>query len=357
MPDDICYIIHTSGSTGKPKGVKITNNCLNNFVHAFDKYFEGVTNKDNFLAATNISFDVSIFELFLPLLKGATLVLYNEELIEDILNYCDYIVKYQITGLYIPPNILNEVYGILKDKKNLKINKLLVGVEAIRKQTLDKFFLLNPDIHIVNGYGPTETTICSTALKYTKDLNLDTDIVPIGSALYNDKIYILDSNKKLLPIGVPGELYITGEGVGAGYINNEKETEKNYLPNVFDTLSLKMYKTGDIGKWNKNGLITLNGRIDNQVKIRGFRIELNEINNTLSNFDNIEISTTIVREIQDKKTICSYFVSKDGNKIDDSLIKDFLRKSLPLYMIPTYIIQLEKFPLTVNRKNRQKKPS
>lgn len=207
--------------------------------------------------ATNISFDVSIFEIFLPLLKGSSLVLYNEELIKDILNYCDYIVEHEITGLYIPPNILNEVYSILKDKKNLKINKLLVGVEAIKKDTLDKYLLLNPDMKIVNGYGPTETTICCTAFPYKKDLKLSTDIVPIGKALCNNNIYILDNNKNIQPIGIPGELFVTGEGVGAGYINNEIETNKNYLPNIFDSSSKKMYKTGDIGKWNEDGSISL----------------------------------------------------------------------------------------------------
>ncbi len=242
---------------GKPKGVQITNKNLNNFVHSFDSYFDGITDKDNFLSTTNISFDVSIFEIFLPLLKGASLVLYNEELIKDILNYCDYIVEHKITALYIPPNILNEVYFILKDNKNLKINKLLVGVEAIRQDTLDKYFLLNPDMNIINGYGPTETTICCTALSYKKNLKLDTDIVPIGKALCNNNIYILSKDKNIQPIGIPGELYVTGDGVGAGYINNQDETNKNYLPNIFDISSEKMYKTGDIGKWNENGTISL----------------------------------------------------------------------------------------------------
>ena len=255
--NDIAYIIYTSGSTGRPKGVQITNNCLNNFINSFDEYFLGVSSKDNFLSSTNISFDVSIFEIFLPLLKGASLVLYHEELIRDIIDYCNYIVNYKITGLYIPPNILNEVYFILKDKNNVNINKLLVGVEAIRKETLDKYFILNPNMNIVNGYGPTETTICCTALSYTKDLLLDTDIIPIGKPLYNNNIYILDNNQKPMPIGIPGELHVTGNGVGFGYINNKEETEKNYLPNIFDSASEKMYKTGDIGKWNANGTISL----------------------------------------------------------------------------------------------------
>lgn len=348
LPDDVAYIIYTSGSTGKPKGVQITNKCLNNFVHSFNKYFGGITCDDNFLSTTNISFDVSIFELFLPLLNGATLVLYHNELINDIIDYCDYIVTNEITGLYIPPNILNEVYFILKDKKNLKIDKLLVGVEAIKKETLDKYFLLNSKMHIVNGYGPTETTICCTALPYTNDMILDTDIIPIGKALYNNNIYILDSNQKILPIGISGELYVTGTGVGAGYINNDKETDKNYLNNIFDSSSKKMYKTGDIGKWNKNGIIELSGRKDNQVKISGYRIELDEIDSVIMSYPNIGKSITVVKDIKNKKRIISYFTS--SQKIVTEDIEVYLSKKLASYMLPYKLIQLDALPITSNGK-------
>ncbi len=201
-PNDIIYIIYTSGSTGKPKGVQITNNCLNNFICSFNKYFNSISLADKFLSSTNISFDVSIFELFVPLLNGASLVLYHDEIIKDVLDFCDYIIDKKITGLYIPPNILEDVYSILKDKNNVKINKLLVGVEKIRKTTLDKYFLLNPNMNIVNGYGPTETTICCSALCYDKDLKINSDIVPIGHPLCNDHIYILNSAQNMLPIGI-----------------------------------------------------------------------------------------------------------------------------------------------------------
>lgn len=346
--NDIIYIIYTSGSTGRPKGVQITNNCLNNFICAFDKYFSNVSVKDNFLSSTNISFDVSIFELFLPLLNGASLVLYHDELIKDILDFCDYIVDKKITGLYIPPNILDDVYSILKDKKDININKLLVGVEGIRKTTLDKYFLLNPDMIIINGYGPTETTICCTALPYSKNLNIDSDIVPIGKPLYNNHIYILGEQKNLQPIGITGELYVTGTGVGAGYINNAEETSKNYLSNIFDSSSKKMYKTGDIGKWNPDGTISLSGRKDNQVKISGHRIELGEINSIVMSYPNIEKSITMVLDLAGKKRLVTYFTS--SQKADIQNILEFLSKKLVPYMIPDKLIELEEFPLTSNGK-------
>lgn len=352
LPNNIAYIIYTSGSTGKPKGVQITNKNLNNFIYSFNKYFNNIGSEDNFLSSTNISFDVSIFEIFLPLLNGSSLVLYHEDIIKDILDYCDCIIKNNITALYIPPNILNQVYSILKDRSNIKINKLLVGVEAIKKQTLNKYFLLNPNMCIINGYGPTETTICCTALHYTKDLDISTEIVPIGKPLCNDNIYILDSNKKPQPINVSGELYITGDGVGAGYINNSDETDKNYVKNIYDKSSDNMYKTGDIGKWNSDGTITLIGRKDNQIKISGYRVELREIDSVIMNYPNIDKSITIVANIEDKKRLISYFVSPE--QILNTDLLSYLNKKLPFYMIPDKIIQLESFPITSNGKIDEK---
>ena len=346
--NDIAYIIYTSGSTGRPKGVQITNKNLNNFINSFNKYFKKVSSEDNFLSSTNISFDVSIFEIFMPLLNGATLVLYHNELIKDIIDYCNYIEEKKITALYIPPNILNEVYYVLKDKKNISINKLLVGVEAIKKKTLNKYFSLNRNMRIVNGYGPSETTICCTVLNYIKDTNSEEEIVSIGRPLYNNNIYILGNDMQMLPIGVVGELYVTGDGVGSGYIYNNEETSKNYLDNIHDNLSEKMYKTGDLGKWNEDGTISLIGRKDNQVKISGYRIELKEIDNVIMKYPDVEKSVSIVTDYESKKRISSYYIaSRDISNIE---LKTYLSQKLPFYMIPSNITQLKAFPITSNGK-------
>ena len=315
--NDLAYIIYTSGSTGKPKGVQISHKNLINYVYAFNRYFDNdITYKDKFLSSTNISFDVSIFELFLPLLNGAQLVLYEEEIIKNIVTYCNSIISNDITGLYIPPNILNEVYSILKDSNNLKISKLLVGVEPITKNTLNKYFKLNPDIKIVNGYGPTEATICSTALRYYFDES-DEDVVSIGKPLYNNHIYILDNDKNLQAVGITGEIYITGAGVGKGYINNTTETNKNFLNNIIDNDSVKMYKTGDLAKWNSDGTINFIGRNDSQVKISGHRIELKEINHVIMQYPNITKSYTTLYKKGNNSYIISYFVAETSITIKD----------------------------------------
>ena len=348
-PNDLAYIIYTSGSTGKPKGVQISHKNLINYIYAFRKYFDNdITCKDKFLSSTNISFDVSIFELFLPLLSGAQLVIYEEEIIKNIVTYCNSIIENNITGLYIPPNILNEVYSILKNNNNVKISKLLVGVEPITKNTLNKYYALNPDIKIVNGYGPTESTICSTALKYNlDDSNID-NIVSIGKPLYNNHIYILDNDKNLQAVGLAGEIYITGAGVGKGYINNINETNKNFLENTFDNNSTKMYKTGDLAKWNSDGTINFIGRNDSQIKISGHRIELKEINYVIMQYPNITKSYTMIYKKGNNSYIISYFVAETTVNIKD--LNTFIKTKLANYMVPNFITQLDSFPLTANGK-------
>ncbi len=342
----IAYIIYTSGSTGRPKGVQISHRNLINFIYAFKKYFNDITDNDTFLASTNISFDVSIFELFLPILSGAKLILYTEDIIKNIALYCDTIVNYKVTALYIPPNILNEVYTILKDK-TLYINKLLVGVESIRKNTLNQYIKLLPNLNIVNAYGPTETTICCTAFPYKFDDSND-DIVTIGRPLYNNQIFILSPDKSLQPIGVSGEIYVAGDGVGYGYINDMKKTNENYIPNTYTSSSSTMYKTGDLAKWNPDGTIQFIGRNDAQVKISGHRIELSEISYMINSFPNITKSFCTTYHLGNNIGIVGYFTATKTISIKD--LTAFLKHQLANYMVPNFMMQLENFPLTPNGK-------
>ena len=340
--NNLAYIIYTSGSTGKPKGVKISHQNLINFIYSFNTYYKNnISEKDNFLSSTNMAFDVSIWEIFMPLLNGSTLIFNTEEIITDISLYCENIIKNKITALYIPPNILNEVYSILNEKNYSGISKLLVGVESITNTTLNKYIDLNPEIIIVNGYGPTETTICATAFEYKKDTS-NTHIVPIGKPLYNNNVYIL-SQDKLCPINVPGELYVSGDGVGSGYLNDEIKTKKAFKKDIFNN-NLNMYSTGDIAYIGKDNNIHFIGRMDNQIKLHGYRIELNEINHAISSHPQISKSFSIVH----KNSIVNYYISNE--EILSADIKQFLKDKLPFYMIPNFFIKLDSFPLTVNGK-------
>ena len=344
LPSDILYIIYTSGSTGAPKGVQVCHNNLINFVHSFTKLYGKISNKDRLLASTNISFDVSMFEIFITILNGATLYLYEEPYIQDIYKYCKSITENKITFAYIPPNILELVYNILEKSNTVYLDKLLLGVEPIKTETIKKYYTLNPNLKIINAYGPTETTICATAVLIDKHILSTNTTLPIGYPLHNLQIYILDSNLNPVPIGVPGEIYIAGENVSKGYLNNEELTQKAFIP--LPTLNCKLaYKTGDLGKWDENGLIHFIGREDNQIKINGHRIELGEIEQSILSHPN---TTKAVVLVNNQKKIVCYYTSSPKLEIDE--LKKFLKNKLPSYSIPNFFVPLESFALTPNGK-------
>ena len=346
--DSFCYVIYTSGSTGKPKGVPITHSNLINFIYNLNDCFENkFSYKDNCLSVANISFDASVQELFAPLCFGATLVLYPKNTLTNIPLLIDILEKYNITFSFIPPNILDDIYNFVKiNKRKFTINKLSVGVETIKNSTLNHFYELNKDIEIVNGYGPSEATICSTF--YTYHYNEENSTVPIGYPLKNNNIYILNFLNNLQPIGFPGEICITGANVSKGYLNNPEMTKKSFV-NISSLSDNLIYKTGDIGFWDKSGFISFIGRNDSQIKYRGHRVELNEINNTIKNIENVTNAVTIFKKINDVPAICSY-VSTSSSIITPDFIKNELSSLLPYYMIPSHIILLDKLPLTPNGK-------
>ena len=343
-PLDLLYVIYTSGSTGNPKGVKVCHHNLINFVESFNKQYDGISREDKLLASTNISFDVSIFEFFMALLNGAKLYLYKEPNINDIFKYCKTIIKEKITFLYIPPNILEDVYSILSTYSNIPINKMLLGVEPIKSSTIKKYYTLNPNMKIINAYGPTEATICSTSVCLNNDILRNYKIIPIGKPLHNLQIYILDKNKQPVPVNVPGEIYIAGDNVARGYLNNRELTDKNFvsLPEFNCPLA---YKTGDLAKWNADGLISFIGRNDFQVKVNGHRIELGEIESCIYLYPNIDKALVLLDK--NNKLICYFSSSKQINVND---LKAFMQRKLPLYFIPNFFVQVEKFKLTANGK-------
>lgn len=341
-PSDVLYIIYTSGSTGNPKGVAVMHQNLNNFIHCFNKLFKNISFSDKLLASTHICFDVSIFEFFISLLNGLTLCLYQENTITNIFEFCDSIINNDITMLYIPPNLLNEVYQILSKKNYSKINKILLGVEPINYDVAKQYYNLNPDCNIINAYGPTETTICATAYEVSFNNTNNYKIIPIGKPLYNLNLFILDKTLNLVPPGISGELYITGDNVSKGYIFNTILSKKAFVKIPFSK-SIS-YKTGDIVKWNNDGTISFVGRNDSQIKINGHRIELGEIEKVVYLYPNIEKCIAIYND----KKLNVYLTSKSTININD--LRDFLQSKLPLYFIPNYIIQIDKFTLTKNGK-------
>jgi tyrocidine synthetase-3 len=363
----LAYIIYTSGSTGNPKGVMIEHSQLVNFIyHMYNGYNRDFDCHDRCLSLTNITFDVCVCELFLPLAFGSCIVIVSEEKKSSVNDLAETIRDKGITFVYIPPGLLNELNSELKPyASKLKLNKMLVGVEPIRDDVLEDYLALNESMVILNGYGPTETTICSTTYQY-RSHEPEGKIVPIGRPLSNTKIFILDRKDCLVPIGVPGEICISGDGEGRGYLNNPDLTAETFVDHPFET-GKRMYRTGDRGKWLPEGNIQFLGRMDNQVKIRGYRVELGEIENQLLRYKGIKKTVVTAREDKKgEKYLCAYVVpgslspeaadSPDSNpsmrsiSLNISGLRDFVSNRLPHYMIPSYFMQIEEIPLTPNGK-------
>lgn len=338
------YILYTSGSTGNPKGVAISNYSLINHVYGINQKFNNkISSNDKTLSVANMSFDANIQEIFIPLLLGSTLHLLSDNSIYDIKFLANYIYQNKITFTFLPPNILDEIYNLLKNFDSISLDKLLVGVESIKYSTLNKFLTLNKYMQIHNGYGPTEATICCISYMYNSSNKINTsDFLPIGTPLANTNILILNSNcNKLQPFYTPGEICISGDCLSSGYVDTSLNNGKFVISDYYNKV---IYKTGDYGYILPNGNIIFIGRIDNQVKINGHRIELQEISNIIQSYTSINKSICIIK---DKHIIC-YFTADQS--IDIDLLKSFLKKSLPYYMIPFKIIQLNSFPTTQNGK-------
>jgi amino acid adenylation domain-containing protein/thioester reductase-like protein len=343
---NLAYVIYTSGSTGQPKGVMVEQRNLVNFIFStYENYHHKINKNDKCLSLTNISFDVSVYEFFIPLLFGATLTLYKYNII-DIYTLTKFIIDYKITMAYIPPSLLTEVYFYLKKHKNIQLNKLLVGVEPIKTKVLNNYLKLNPEMQIINGYGPTETTICATMFQYKFSSKLNSN-VSIGKPLANTQIYILDRNNEFQFLGGIGEIYIAGANVARGYLQKPKLTQEKFIDNPFIP-GTKMYKTGDLAKWFPKGNILFCGRADHQVKIRGNRIECGEIEAVLNQYPGIKETIVVVKETQNlEKYLAAYYT---GSTLKSELLRSYLGSKLPDYMIPAQFRFLETMPQTPNGK-------
>ncbi len=354
-PHNLAYVIYTSGSTGQPKGVMIEHRSLTNFLCAmYEDFSQDIGITDNVLFSSSISFDVTIFEIFVPLVYGARMTIYQGEKF-DVPKLVQVILEEQVTLAYIPPTLLNEIYDyFVRANQKILLNKLFVGVEPIKTKLLAKYdHLFEGNLQILNLYGPTEATVCCTSYQYETNKEITTQNVPIGSPLLNTKIYILDSFHRIQPIGVPGEICISGIGLARGYINRKELTADKFIDHPFEP-GEKLYKTGDIARWLPDGNIEYLGRVDHQVKIRGYRIELGEIEASLLKYETIKTAVVIDQE-DEEKYLCAYVVTEKDISIPE--VRAYLATKLPHYMIPQQLIPIHNIPLTQNGKiDRSKLP-
>ncbi|MET1256786.1 amino acid adenylation domain-containing protein [Aliikangiella maris] len=383
------YVIYTSGSTGQPKGALNTHQGLMNLCYWY-VMVQGLSESDKVLVVSNIAFDLTQRVLIAPLLAGASLHLVDAY---EPIQIAAIIKQHSISWLNCAPSNL---YGILS-QANLALTSLrtvILGGEAISRDKLSDWYhqqsqQQNEQFRLFNSYGPSESSAVATQyLCHLADFNCTTSM-PIGQPINNVQIYILDEQLQLLPIGVPGEIFIGGDGLAAGYIHNPQLTAKKFITNPFNPQS-RIYRSGDLGRWLADGQIEFMGRLDHQVKIRGFRIEIGEIEALLNQHETIQQAVVVVQGEGSQQQLVAFVkgLSAESSSINatsvgssslgtssfgtsslgtssfgtssivissdwqqhSEVLKDYLREYLPLYMIPSAIVPLVQIPITPNGK-------
>ncbi len=351
---DLAYVIYTSGSTGKPKGVMIEHRNVTNFLNSLNSIFS-FKKTYNGLLVSNQAFDVSVHDIFSIISFGGTLHLYDKYELADKNKLYKILLNKKINSCYIPPYMLGDLHElIISNKSALSLRRMLVGVEPIKHSILSDMIKATEGLNIINGYGPTETTVCSTF--YLVDTGDKYNRTPIGKPLNNSSVYVLNSDMNPVPVGISGELYIGGDGLGRGYLNRPELTFDRFLINPFmseeDKLkgrNSKIYKTGDVVKWLPGGNLEFVGRNDNQIKIRGFRVELGEIEDKLSNYPSVTQCIILCKEHDNNnKYLAAYYLA--DKKILHEELSNYLKNILPDYMIPSSFIYMDSFPLNASGK-------
>jgi amino acid adenylation domain-containing protein len=335
---NLAYAIYTSGSTGKPKGVEIAHRSLVGFLESM-KRAPGLTAEDTLVAVTSLSFDIAGLELWLPLVVGARIELVDRETAADGRALRDRLERAGTVMQATPATwklLLAAGWG--------GGVRVLCGGEALPPALARELTERSPEVW--NLYGPTETTIWSSAQRVRRG-----EAVTLGAPIANTRMYVLDDRLQRVPLGVAGELYIGGEGLARGYHGRPDLTAERFVPDPFsDVAGARMYRTGDVARVRPGGALEYVGRADHQVKVRGFRIELGEIESTLAKEPGVREAVAVVRGEGEDKRIVAYAVPAGGRALDGRALREAAGRKLPEYMVPSAVVVLDALPLTPNGK-------
>jgi amino acid adenylation domain-containing protein len=340
--ENLAYVIYTSGSTGRPKGVAICHRSAVAFLSWAQEVFSGQELK-GVLASTSICFDLSVFEIFVPLSCGGRVIV-----VENALDLPGLSADSGITLVNTVPSAITELLrtnGVPETVRTVN----LAG-EALQGSLVKQIYRQSNVELVRNLYGPTEDTTYSTYARMRKD-EADGNVT-IGSPIASTRAYVLDDEMGLAPVGVVGELYLGGNGLARGYLNRPDLTAERFVPDPFSaTAGGRLYSTGDLVRYRVDGQLDFLGRRDHQVKIRGFRIELGEIETALNDHEGVEDSLVMAREdASGNQSLVGYVVRAAEAAVDGAELRRGLRQSLPEYMVPSSIMVLPSWPLTANGK-------
>ncbi|MDZ8184102.1 MAG: amino acid adenylation domain-containing protein [Nostoc sp. ChiSLP02] len=340
-PDNLAYVIYTSGSTGRPKGVAIQHSSTVAMLDWANKTFEFEAKK-GVLASTSICFDLSVFEIFVPLCCGGKVLL-----IENALYLPTFPAAENVTLINTVPSVISQL--LTTDGIPTSVQTVNIAGEPLDNQLVQQLYQRENIKQVFNLYGPSEDTTYSTSAWIQKG---STNTPPIGRPIHNTQIYLLDRNYQPVPVGVPGMLYIGSAGLARGYLNRPELTADKFIPNPYaNQPGERLYKTGDLARYLPNGEIEYLGRIDYQVKVRGFRIELGEIEALIKQYPTVKKTVVLVREDSgNSQRLVAYLVPQKEQTLTISELQSFLESKLPSYMIPGAFVILEALPLTPNGK-------
>ena len=351
-PELPAYVIYTSGSTGLPKGVLISHRSIVDRIHWMNRMF-GLCENDIILQKTPYTFDVSVWELFWWSNYGASLAILPREAHKDPGQIIEAVKAYGVTKMHFVPSMLSAfltyAQAVNCSVKLDSLRQVFASGEALMPAHVQKFYKLFGHAELINLYGPTECTVDVSYFRCPKEV---LSSVPIGKPVDNTQLHVLDKNLQPLPIGAPGELCVSGNLVGIGYLNRAELTDVRFVPNPFG--EGRLYRTGDLTYWNAQGEIEYIGRLDFQVKLRGQRLELGEIERCMTDFPGIRESVALVQCSGDENAqLVAYYTGSQSVSVQ--MLRAHLKSKLPGYMVPQGFMHLDAMPLTVSGKTDRKK--
>jgi amino acid adenylation domain-containing protein len=349
-PRNRAYVMYTSGSTGTPKGVEITHRSITRLVCG--AWFARLGPDATVLHAAPLAFDASTFEIWGALLTGGRLAMHPER-VPTPEGVGRAVADFGVTTMWLTAGLFNTIVDEAPEQLR-GVRQLLTGGEALSVPHIRRAYALLGDVELINGYGPTETTTFAATHAIPRDLPADLRSIPIGRPIRETRLYVLDAQRAPVPVGVIGELYIGGEGLAIGYLGRADLTAERFLADPFTgDSSGRMYKTGDLVRWLRDGTVEYLGRADNQVKISGYRIELGEIEAVLSQHPAVRQSVVIARDTAPgaPKQLVAYLLPAEGAEAPSPhVMRTTLRETLPGYMVPAAFVWMSSFPLTGNGK-------
>ncbi|RKH18541.1 amino acid adenylation domain-containing protein, partial [Corallococcus sp. CA041A] len=347
-PRNLAYVIFTSGSGGRPKGVGVEHRGLLRVLHAAPYMHYGM--RDTVLLFAPVSFDGSVLELWMPLVHGTRLVIFPGHVpAGDMDTLARVVERHGVTFIHMPSGLFSQLVehrpDILGRLRELHTGGDIVSAPHVRRA------VESLGIPFTNGYGPSEGSIVATAFTVERLEQVGTT-VSIGAPLANTSVYVLDASLSPVPVGVPGELFLGGDGVGRGYVSRPDLTAERFVPDAYGaTPGARLYRTGDMGRWRPDGTLEFLGRIDTQVKVRGFRIELAEVEAALRDLPAVQDAAVVVREdVHGDKRLVAYAMPGPGQVLDASALRAALRQRLPEYMVPSVFVMLDTLPLNPSGK-------